>query len=278
MNLSISTTDLAILFAYLAGVVLFGLWIGRDQRDLSSYLLGDRRLPWWAVLGSIVATETSTVTFLSIPAVAFARPDGDLRFLQLALGYILGRVIVTVLLLPHYFQGTLYTAYQVLERRFGGRTKQAASLMFLVARNLGDGLRLFLTALVLEKVIGMSLPTCIAIIGVATIIYTFFGGMKAVVWNDCIQLVVYLTGGLLAGALILREIPGGWDQVWAFAQANDKLRMFDFRLDITQTYTFWAGIIGGALLTLGTHGTDQMMVQRYLGAPQPAGCGARADP
>ena len=263
MDIAIHPIDVAIVAVYLLAVVGFGLWIGRGQKDLSSYLLGGRDLPWWALLGSIVATETSTATFLSVPGLAFAA-GGDLRFLQLALGFVLGRILVTLVLLPEYFRGNLYTAYEVLDRRFGGATKRAASLLFLVARNLGDGLRLFLTAIVLEQVAGFDLPTCIAIIGVATIVYTFFGGMKAVVWNDCIQFVVYVTGGILALLLILNALPGGWTDLQTFAESRDKLRVFDFELDFTQTFTFWAGIIGGATLTLGTHGTDQMMVQRYL--------------
>lgn len=263
LQTAIHPIDVGIVVVYLLGVVAFGIWIGRKDKDLSGYLLGGRDLPWWAVLGSIVATETSTATFLSVPGLAFAA-GGDLRFLQLALGFLLGRILVTLFLLPQYFRGDLYTAYEVLNVRFGGATKQAASVLFLVARNLGDGLRLFLTAIVLEQVAGFDLPTCIVIIGIATIAYTFFGGMKAVVWNDCIQFVVYITGGVLAGLLIVNALPDGWRGLWSFAETRDKLRVFDFSLDFTQAFTFWAGIIGGATLTLGTHGTDQMMVQRYL--------------
>lgn len=270
MNLAISTTDAAIVVVYLTAVVIFGLWLGRGQKDMSSYLLGGRDLPWWAILGSIVATETSTATFLSVPGIAFAE-KGDLRFLQLAMGYIVGRTIVSVVLLPHYFRGNLYTAYEVLEKRFGGAARQASSLLFLGARNLGDGLRLFLAGIALEKAIGLDLHICIVVIGVATIVYTFFGGMKAVVWSDCVQFVVYMIGGLLAGAILIRALPGGWPELMAFADEHDKLRMFDFRFRSTgdfallsEPFTFWAAALGGAALTLGTHGTDQMMVQRYL--------------
>ena len=263
MNIAISTIDLVIVVGYLLAVVAFGLWIGRGQKDLNSYLLGGRDLPWYAVLGSIVATETSTATFLSVPGIAYAA-GGDFRFLQLAFGFLLGRVLVTLLLLPQYFKGNMYTAYEVLNVRFGGATKQAASVLFLVARNLGDGLRLFLTAIVLEQVAGFDLPTCVVLIGIATIVYTFFGGMKAVVWNDCIQFVVYIVGGVLAVALIIEGLPGGWTELQTFAVDNKKFVLFDVNLDLTAAFTFHAGLIGGAMLTLGTHGTDQMMVQRYL--------------
>lgn len=270
MHLTIGNVDATILIAYLIGVVLLGVWVGRGEKNLAGYLLGGRDLPWWAILGSIVATETSTATFLSVPGIAFAA-GGDLRFLQVAMGFLCGRVIVAFFLLPQYFQGELYSAYEVLEKRFGGATQRVASLMFLVARNLGDGLRLFLAGIALEKVIGIELHLCIALIGIATIIYTFFGGMKAVVWSDCIQFVVYVTGGILALLILLRSFPGGWSELVEFGEATGRFQLFDFRVLpadefslLTEPFTFWAGLFGGATLTLGTHGTDQMMVQRYL--------------
>jgi len=253
--------DLFVLIAYLAIVLLLGIWMGRGQRQLSDYLLGGRDLPWWAILGSIVATETSTATFLSVPGIAFG---GDLRFLQLAFGYIVGRTIAVYVLLPRYFQGNLFTAYEVLDQRFGLATKRTASVVFLVARTCADGLRLFLAAVVLEKILGWPMPWCIVLIGIATILYTFFGGIKSVVWTDCLQFVVYIAGGVIAGLVIVSRIPGGWNELAAFASEHDKLRLFDFSLNFTEPYTFFAGLVGGTFLTLGTHGTDQMMVQRYL--------------
>ena len=253
-------------------MVALGLLIGRKQKDLSGYLLGGRDLPWYSILGSIVATETSTATFLSIPGITFAA-TGDMRFLQLTIGYILGRVIVAVVLLPLYFKGQIYTAYEVLEQRFGGVVKSVASILFLITRNLGDGLRLFLAGIALEKVLDISLPVAIIILGVATIAYTFFGGLRAVIWSDCIQLLIYMIGGLMALAILIQSIPGGWGELMAFAEQTERMRILDLRFDggenfnlWTEPYTLWAGILGGALLTLGTHGTDQMFVQRYLAA------------
>ncbi len=266
MNLAIGTVDLAVLAAYLLGVVTLGLWLGRGQRDVSDYLLGGRNLPWWALLLSIVATETSTVTVLSVPGIAFDPDGGSLVFLQLTFGYILGRFVIVFLFLPHYFRGTLFTAYQVLQRRFGGATRQAASALFLLARNLADGLRLYLTAIVLQHVLGLDLWLCIAVMGLATIAYTFLGGMKSVVWNDCVQFVVYMAGGVLAAAVILDKLPGGWTQLSEFATAEGKFRLLDFSFDLTRPYTFWAGLFGGLFLALATHGTDQLIVQRYLAA------------
>ncbi|MFO7904634.1 MAG: sodium:solute symporter [Planctomycetota bacterium] len=272
MNLAIGEIDATVVVVYLLGVVLFGLWIGRGQRTASGFLLGGRKLPWWGVLFSIVATETSTVTFLSIPGVAFA-VGGDLTFLQLTIGYIVGRFIVVWLFLPHYFRGELFTAYQVLDRRFGGGTKKTASVLFLITRNLADGLRLFLTAVVLDQVIGLDLSVCIVIIGLVTIVYTFCGGMKAVVWNDCIQFIVYMLGAAAAAGVILHSLPGGWAQFTQFAAEEGKFRLFDFTIDLGLKYTFWSGLIGGVFLALATHGTDQLMVQRYLAAGNQKGAG-----
>ena len=261
--LTISGWDVGIVLVYLTAVTLMGLWIGRGNSNVSDYLLGDRNLPWWAVLGSIVATETSTVTFLSVPGITFDKA-GNFGFLQLSIGYVLGRIIVAVWLLPLYFKGQLFTAYEVLHKRFGGLTQKTASLIFLVTRNLGDSLRLFLTAIVVEKVTGLSLNASIIVVGACTVAYTFVGGMKAVIWSDCLQFVIYIGGGIAALILMIRMLPGGWTQFTQFAASEQKFRMFNLAIDFTQPYTLWAGIIGGALLALGTHGTDQMMVQRYL--------------
>jgi solute:Na+ symporter, SSS family len=284
MHLAISGIDAAVLVAYFAGVVLLGVWLGRGQRDVAAYLLGDRNLPWWAVLLSIVATETSTVTFLSLPGLAFKPEGGNLLFLQLTIGYVVGRFVVIFLFLPHFFSGDLFTAYQVLDRRFGGVTKQAASILFLVTRNLSDGLRLFLTAIVLQQMLNLDLWICIVLTGVVTIVYTFAGGMKSVVWNDCIQFFIYIGGALLAGAIILLflargstdlsgvstdlfgDLSRGWTRLAEFGCLHDKFRLFDFTLDLTRPYTFWSGLFGGIFVTLASHGSDQLMVQRYLSA------------
>lgn len=266
--------DLAVLVIYLAGVVLFGIWIGRGNTSSTDFLLSSRQAAWWLVLGSIVATETSTVTFLSVPGISFAE-GGDLRFLQLPLGFIVGRTAVVWLLLPLFFRGQLMTAYQVLHKRFGGMTQRVASMIFLVTRNLSDGLRLFLTAIALEKIVGAPLNTCIIVIGVLTIIYTVLGGMKSVMWNDCVQLVIYILGGCVALYVLVSRLPDGWGEITAFASETGRLRMFDFSMQwsvagaadlLTDSNRFWAGLIGGAFLTLGSHGTDQMMVQRCLAA------------
>jgi SSS family transporter len=261
--MNVSALDLAILFAYMAGMVLLGSWLGRGARDVAEYAVGSRDLPWWLILFSIIATETSAVTFLSIPGFAYER---DFTWIQIALGFVLGRFAVAFLLLPEYFKGTLFTSYEVLHRRFGGATKQTASALFLVTRSLADGLRLFLSALVLQEMTGISIPWAVTALGVTTVIYSYLGGMRAVLWTDLIQFFLYLAGALIALAAILARLPGGWDQLLAMGGAAGKFRALDPTLDWSEPYGLWAGLIGGAFIALGSHGVDQLMVQRYLSA------------
>jgi SSS family transporter len=257
----VGAVDLAILLVYMAGVVALGSWVGRGARSVADFMLGGRDLPWWLILFSIVATETSTVTFLSIPGFAFSN---DLTWLQIPLGFLIGRFAVVFLLLPQYFKGSFFTAYEVLDQRFGGATKQTASLMFIVTRSLADGLRLFLSAIVLEEMTGLPIHWAVAAIGVTTIIYTVLGGMRAVLWTDLVQFAVYMGGAIIAFFLLLGKLPGGWSQLVDMGGAADKLRIFNLSLDWSEPYALWAGLVGGAFITLGSHGVDQMMVQRYL--------------
>ncbi len=257
--------DTLIVALYLTITVILGVLVGRGQRDLDDYLLAGRRMTWWALLGSIVATETSTVTFLSIPGMAYAS-GGDLRFLQLATGFVIGRLVVAALLIPLYFAGRLRSAYEVLVEKLGTPTKHLAALVFLVTRNVSDGLRLYLTGLLWTVVIGWPLEITLLLVAGITVLYTFLGGLKSVVWNDCVQLLIYLAGAILALALACQGLSGGIDQLLEFAYREGKLRVFHWQWDGTNSYTIWAGLVGGAFLSLATHGADQMMVQRYLSA------------
>lgn len=261
--MSIGAIDLCILLAYMAGMVALGSWLGRGARDVSEYAVGSRDLPWWLILFSIIATETSSVTFLSIPGFAYER---DLTWLQIAVGFCIGRFVVAFLLLPEYFRGAIFTSYEVLHRRFGGATQQTASVLFIVTRSLADGLRLFLSALVLQEMTGISIPWAVAALGVTTVVYTYVGGMRAVLWTDLIQFFLYLAGALVAFGVILDRLPGGWDQLIAMGSEAGKLRVLDFSLDWSEPYGFWAGLFGGVFVTFGSHGVDQLMVQRYLSA------------
>jgi len=269
--------DLFIIFAYLIGIVLFGTWFGRKQKTTSAYFLGNRSVPWWAVAFSIVATETSTITFISVPGIAFAR-GGNFQFLQLVFGYLLGRIVISLLFIPSYFRGDLLTVYQLLDRRFGGKIKMLAASLFVVMRNIADGIRLLLTAIVLSAVYAAFQPAgnvemitiaSIVLIGVAMIIFTYFGGMEAVIWVEVVQLGIYIAGAIAAGVILVTSIDGGFGTASSLAAQFGKFSVFDFAFDYTKTFTFWSGLIGGCFLTMSTHGTDQYLVQRYLCTDRP---------
>lgn len=272
------TLDLIIIFGYLIGVTLFGVYFSKNQETTDDYFVGDRNVPWWAIAMSIVATETSTITFISVPGIAFAK-NGNFQFLQLVFGYMLGRIVISLLFIPMYFRGDLQTVYQLLGERFGAKVKMLASALFVVMRNIADGIRLLLTAIVLAAVYVAFQPDAnaetitilsVVLLGVVMIIFTFYGGMEAVIWVEVVQLLIYIGGAIAAAVVILNQIDGGMPQVLALGQQFNKFNLFDFTFDFTKTYTFWAGLIGGCFLTMSTHGTDQYLVQRYLCTNKPA--------
>lgn len=260
----ISPIDFAIIALYLIGITLFGAHFRREQKNLRDYFLAGRSAPWWAIACSIVATETSTLTIIGTPGIAYG---GNLGFLQIVFGYLIARVILCVVLIPQYFQGEFYTAYQLLEKRFGVRMRSAAAVIFLITRALAEGVRISAIGKVVSVAFGTGDRISIAIVAVLTLFYTFEGGMRAVIWTDVIQFAVYFTGSVVAFFLLLHKIPGGWLEVTqAAAAGGDKFRVFDFTFSLTQSYTFWAGVLGGTFLTMASHGTDQTMVQRLLSA------------
>jgi SSS family transporter len=262
VDIQISLLDSAVLVAYIVLTLALGLWLGRGSQTLRGYLVGGRDLPWWAVLGSIIATETSAVTFLSVPGLAMAK-GGDFGFLQLSFGLILGRLIVVAWLMPTYFRREIFTAYDILKSRFGVLTQRSASGIFIVTRTVADGLRLYLTALVLGQVTGIGLTVCVLLLSVTTVIYSALGGVKSVIWSDCIQLVVYLIGAVVAIGVIAGQLDLGFGQAIDFGWQTERFRVVDWSLRWDRP-TLWAGVVGGMFLAIATHGTDQMMVQRYL--------------
>jgi SSS family transporter len=261
---AINSIDALIVIVYVVAAASLGVVLGRGQKDNRDFFLADHRLPTWALLLSIVATETSTVTFLSIPGVTYAK-DGNFTFLQVAFGYIVGRLAIVAFLLPSYFRGEMLTAYQVLEQRYGIATRRLASLVFLVMRNIADGLRLLLAAMVLHTAFGLDYISCVLVISAATAIYSCCGGVRSVVWNDCLQFGVYMLGAIAVCVALFSRIPGGWEELMQFGSSTGRWRLFDFDLNFTKsTVTFWSGLVGGTFLALATHGADHMMVQRYL--------------
>jgi SSS family transporter len=259
----LNVTDYAVIGGYLLAITLFGSWFARFQKTTKDYFLTDRSVPWWAICFTIVATETSTLTFIGVPALAYG---GNLTFLQLALGYVVGRLLVSALFIPAYFRGELFTSYELLQRRFGAPVKTTGAAIFLVTRSLADGIRLFATALVIAVVTQVPVSVTVVVLGLAMIVYTVRGGVSAVIWTDVVQMFVYLAGAGVVLAALLARVPGGFDAVMASAALANKLAVLDFSTDPRVVYTFWAGLIGGLALTLATHGTDQYLVQRLLSA------------
>jgi SSS family transporter len=271
-----SLLDYGVLALYLAGITAFGARFRRTQHSIADYFIGARNIRWWVISLSIVATETSTLTLVGVPAIAFAafpRPEqgGNLTYLQVVAGYMVARVLIAALFIPAYFSGNMLTAYELLNRRFGAAAKHVTASLFLVMRPLAEGVRVFAASLVLSAVISASLPDLphlwlwsILIVGGLTLVYTFEGGITAVIWTDVIQLVIYLGGSLVAAFELLRLIPGGWGTVLAEAGRAGKLQVLSFSWDWSVPFTFWAGLVGGTFLTMASHGTDQLLVQRLL--------------
>jgi SSS family solute:Na+ symporter len=264
MHTELAAIDVAIVVLYVLGTIGLGAWFTRRQHSLRTYFVGDRNVSWWLVLISIVATETSTVTFLSVPGVAFNRNGGNLTFLQLAFGYVVGRILIAWFLLPQYLRGELYSAYQLLRQRFNSAVQRTASGLFLATRVVADGLRLYLAGLLLQQFTGWDGQLSIVVIGVVTMIYTYLGGMEAVIWTDLIQFVIYIAGAIVAAFCIVGQIPGSVHGFIANAERAGKLQLLNLSTDWSVPYTLWAGVIGGAFFTMASHGADQMMVQRYF--------------
>jgi SSS family solute:Na+ symporter len=259
----IHSLDLLVICLYLAGITWFGLRFRRPGRTLQSYFLADRNIPWWAIMLSIVSAETSTLTIISVPGLAYA---GNFGFLQIVLGYLLGRVVVSFLFLPRYFRGELLTAYQLIGTRFGPRLHRVTAFLFLGTRAAAEGVRIFAVAIVIRLALGTGDVASIAIISILTLLYTFEGGLAAVIWTDVVQMGIYAAGIGLALWTLIYRIPGGWHQLYSVAATAGRFGMFNFSFNLTTTYTFWAGLIGGCFLTMASHGTDQLMVQRMLAA------------
>jgi SSS family solute:Na+ symporter len=265
----LNALDFVVIIAYLVGITLLGMYVGRRQRDAKDYFVADREIPWWAVLFSIVASETSALTFISIPGLAYV---GNLGFLEIATGYLLGRIVLAYTLLPRYYEGNLVTAYALLEQRFGIAARRFTSVVFMVTRGMADSVRVYATAVPIALIIGPLLPraavmpVAVLVLGTLTVIYTIRGGMRAVVWTEIVQASVYLLGGLSAILIIGHLVPGGWSSIVAAAAPAGKFKIVHWTPILTEPNTMLAGLIGGAFLSMASHGADQLIVQRLLSA------------
>jgi len=259
----LNQVDGAIIAVYLICITLFGLRFRKSQRSLRDYFLADRNIPWWAIALSIVAAETSTLTIIGTPAIAYG---GNFGFLQLVFGYLLGRIIICILFIPQYFRGEMFTAYQLIDRRFGKVLHRVTAAVFLVLRAAAEGVRVWAVSIVVVTAFHISDVTSVTIIMLLTLLYTFEGGLAAVIWTDVVQMVIYVGGTIVGFVTLIHLVPGGWPAIHAAGVSAGKFRVFDFSFNFFQTYTFWAGLIGGTFLTTASHGTDQLMVQRLLAA------------
>jgi len=260
--------DLGIILLYLIGITWFGARFRSSQKTLKDYFLGGKSAPWWAISLSIVSAETSTLTIIGTPALAFG---GNLAFLQLVFGYLLARLIIITVFLPQYYKGELFTAYELMRNRFGEGVRQVTAGIFLVTRALAEGVRVYAISIVVAIILGSGETVSIVIILLLTLFYTFEGGMTAVIWTDVVQMFMYVAGAILSFFVILSHVDGGMTHVWQVAEAAGKLQIFDFSFSFSreffsQPYTFVAGFLGGTFLTTATHGTEQLMVQRLLAA------------
>jgi solute:Na+ symporter, SSS family len=271
-----STIDYVVLLVYLAGITIFGVMFRKSQRSVKDYFVGAKNINWVVISLSIVATETSTLTLIGVPAIAYANyqyPEqgGSFTYLQVVIGYVIARFVISFLFIPAYFKGDLMTAYTLLEKRFGVSVKNFAASLFLIMRALAEGVRIFAASIVVTAVLQSSLPNVpnitlwsIVIVGVLTLIYTFEGGIAAVIWTDLIQLIIYIGGSLVAAYMLISLVPGGWSEIYAQGAAAGKFQVFSFSTALNLPFTFWAGLLGGTFLTMASHGTDQLLVQRLL--------------
>ncbi len=271
-----SALDYAVLALYLIGITVFGVLFRKSQKTVKDYFVGAKNINWVVISLSIVATETSTLTLIGVPAIAYANyahPEqgGNYTYLQVVVGYIIARFVISFLFIPAYFKGDLMTAYKLLENRFGVSVKNFAASLFLIMRALAEGVRIYAASIVLTAVLGTSLPDfpnltlwSIVIVGVLTLVYTFEGGIAAVIWTDLIQLIIYIGGSLVAAYMLLSLVPGGWNEIYSIGAAAGKFQFVSFDWSLNLPFTFWAGLLGGTFLTMASHGTDQLLVQRLL--------------
>ena len=269
--MGITGTDITIILFYLVIVALIGSFSGGKQKTVKDYFLGGTGVPWWAVAFSIVAAETSSLTFISLPGLAYI---SNLHFLQLTIGYLIARIIIAFVFLPAYKKGKMTTAYSFLEQRFGIRLRRFSSIVFLFTRIAADGVRLFATASPRALIFKTTsyfqswsnseiYIVSIILIAIVSVVYTYTGGVKGVIWADVVQMSIYIGGALIALYLLL-------GQTGPSVELGDKLSVFNFDFGSSiadffrKPYTFLGALVGGAFLSMASHGTDQLIVQRLL--------------
>jgi solute:Na+ symporter, SSS family len=278
MNGHFNAGDWFVILAYLGGIVALGLWFGRDQRNVRDYFLGSKNIPWWGIGVSIVAAETSALTIIGVPAIAYG---GNMMFLQMIVGYVIARIILAVVMVPHYLSGEIYSPYQLLETHLGVGPRRLAAAFFLFLETMAAGVRVFVACIPIRLLLGETvcslgglvdpiLGAILIFVGLS-LVYTYIGGVKAVIWTDAVQFGLFLAGGLFAVFYIPTLVEGGWGAVIDQAGAAGKLAWLNFDFTFSAPINIWMGVIGGTFLVLSTHGAEQLIVQRVLA------CGTVAD-
>ena len=260
-NSHFSTGDWVIIFTYLFGIIALGIWFGKDQHNTRDYFLGSRNVPWWAIGMSIVAAETSALTIIGVPAMAYG---GNLAFIQMVIGYVIARIFLAVILVPHYFKGEIYSPYQLFANTFGPAARQTAGGFFLISETLAAGVRVYVACIPVQLMLGVQVLPAIVLFVVLSLIYTYIGGVKAVIWTDAVQFGLFLLGGLFAIIYIPSLVDGGMAGVFAKATEGAKLHWLNTAFTLGAPFNIWMGILGGTFVTLSSHGAEQLIVQRVL--------------
>lgn len=256
-----NAADWLIIFFYLFGIVGLGLWFGKDQHNTRDYFLGSKNVPWWAIGFSIIAAETSALTIIGVPAMAYG---SDLGFIQMVLGYFIARLILAAVMVPHYFKGEIYSPYQLLANTFGAGARQTAAGFFLLSETLAAGVRVYVACIPLQLMLGLEVLPAILLFILVSLVYTYVGGVKAVIWTDAVQFALFLAGGVFTLIYIPTLMDGGISRVLADASAAGKLRWLNTEFSLSLPFNIWMGLIGGTFVTMSSHGAEQLIVQRVL--------------
>jgi SSS family transporter len=265
--------DWLIIIGYLVGIIALGVWFGKDQRNTRDYFLGSKNIPWWGIGVSIVAAETSALTIIGVPAYAFA-DGGNIMFIQIIVGYVIARLILAIVMVPHYLKGEIYSPYQLLEQHLGQGPRRLAAALFLFLETMAAGVRVYVACIPIRLMLGEKvcslggivdpiLGAILIFVGLS-LLYTYIGGVKAVIWTDAVQFVLFLAGGIFALCYIPTLIEGGWSAVIATAAAAGKTEWFNARFTFSAPFNIWMGLIGATVMVMSTHGAEQLIVQRVL--------------
>lgn len=265
-----NAADWAVIVAYLLGIIGLGVWFGKDQKNTRDYFLGSKNIPWWGIGLSIIAAETSALTIISVPAMAYG---DNISFIQIIVGYVIARIILAVVMVPHYLKGEIYSPYQLLENSFGAPARKMAGGFFLISETLAAGVRVYVASIPIKLMLGekvLAFGTGDAILGsillfvILSLIYTYIGGVKAVIWTDAVQFLLFLAGGIFTLFYIPTLMEGGLSATLARADAGWKLHWFNSQFSLAMPFNIWMGVIGGTFVVLSSHGAEQLIVQRVL--------------